>query len=159
MQVSVFVRKGWTLFAEQSRSERTNFHCTTQKIQLPSDSTHPNNTSSLALRATMISRNLKNTLVVSVGFLFLFTASGGLQNLQVGRLVQGKARSRRDVAPLPSVGFSGTVHNVTIKYSHYDLRQMQLFFQVHTMIVLLLYCIVSQHLSLCLLSARVSCGC
>ncbi|XP_070843766.1 protein unc-93 homolog A [Chaetodon trifascialis] len=30
----------------------------------------------------MISRNLKNVLVVSVGFLFLFTAYGGLQNLQ-----------------------------------------------------------------------------
>lgn len=31
----------------------------------------------------MISRNLKNVLVVSVGFLLLFTAYGGLQNLQV----------------------------------------------------------------------------
>ncbi|XP_041815347.1 protein unc-93 homolog A [Chelmon rostratus] len=30
----------------------------------------------------MISRNFKNVLVVSVGFLFLFTAYGGLQNLQ-----------------------------------------------------------------------------
>lgn len=50
--------------------------------------------SSLVLRGppafggeTMLSRNLKNTLVVSVGFLFLFTANGGLQNLQVGRFV------------------------------------------------------------------------
>lgn len=33
--------------------------------------------------ATMLSRNLKNVLVVSVGFLFLFMAAGGLQNLQV----------------------------------------------------------------------------
>ncbi|XP_003971963.1 protein unc-93 homolog A isoform X1 [Takifugu rubripes] len=32
--------------------------------------------------ATMLSRNLKNVLVVSVGFLFLFMAAGGLQNLQ-----------------------------------------------------------------------------
>lgn len=31
----------------------------------------------------MLSRNLKNVLVVSVGFLFLFMAAGGLQNLQV----------------------------------------------------------------------------
>uniref|UniRef100_H2SU40 Protein unc-93 homolog A n=1 Tax=Takifugu rubripes TaxID=31033 RepID=H2SU40_TAKRU len=30
----------------------------------------------------MLSRNLKNVLVVSVGFLFLFMAAGGLQNLQ-----------------------------------------------------------------------------
>ncbi len=35
--------------------------------------------------AVMISRNFKNVLVVSVGFLFLFTAYGGLQSLQVGR--------------------------------------------------------------------------
>lgn len=35
--------------------------------------------------ATMLSRNLKNVLVVSVGFLFLFMAAGGLQNLQVRR--------------------------------------------------------------------------
>lgn len=34
----------------------------------------------------MISRNLKNVLVVSVGFLFLFTAYGGLQNLQVSKV-------------------------------------------------------------------------
>lgn len=34
--------------------------------------------------ADMISRNFKNVLVVSVGFLFLFTAYGGLQSLQVG---------------------------------------------------------------------------
>lgn len=33
----------------------------------------------------MISRNLKNVLVVSVGFLLLFMAYGGLQNLQVGK--------------------------------------------------------------------------
>lgn len=32
----------------------------------------------------MISRNFKNVLVVSVGFLSLFTAYGGLQSLQVG---------------------------------------------------------------------------
>ena len=31
----------------------------------------------------MISRNFKNVLVVSVGFLFLFTAYEGLQSLQV----------------------------------------------------------------------------
>lgn len=34
--------------------------------------------------AVMFSRNLKNTVVVSVGFLFLFTAYAALQNLQVG---------------------------------------------------------------------------
>lgn len=34
----------------------------------------------------MISRNLKNVLVVSVGFLFLFTAYGALQNLQVSKM-------------------------------------------------------------------------
>lgn len=33
----------------------------------------------------MLSRNLKNVLVVSVGFLFLFMAAGGLQNLQVSK--------------------------------------------------------------------------
>lgn len=101
VQVSVFVRarvsKGWTLFAagspKQSMPEVTNFHCITQEIQLLYDNTHPNNTSSFVLRAacfrreTMFSRNLKNVLVVSVGFLFLFTANGGLQNLQVGRFV------------------------------------------------------------------------
>lgn len=32
----------------------------------------------------MISRNSKNVLVVSLGFLSLFTAYGGLQSLQVG---------------------------------------------------------------------------
>lgn len=32
----------------------------------------------------MISRNFKNVLVVSIGFLSLFTAYGGLQSLQVG---------------------------------------------------------------------------
>lgn len=37
------------------------------------------------LEGTMLSRNLKNVLVVSVGFLFLFMAAGGLQNLQVRR--------------------------------------------------------------------------
>lgn len=31
----------------------------------------------------MISRNTKNVLVVSFGFLLLFTAYGGLQSLQV----------------------------------------------------------------------------
>lgn len=36
------------------------------------------------LRAAMFSRNLKNTVVVSAGFLFLFTAYAALQNLQVG---------------------------------------------------------------------------
>lgn len=34
--------------------------------------------------AAMISRNFKNILVVSIGFLSLFTAYGGLQSLQVG---------------------------------------------------------------------------
>lgn len=34
----------------------------------------------------MISRNLKNVLVVSVGFLFLFTAYAALQNLQVSKM-------------------------------------------------------------------------
>uniref|UniRef100_A0A3Q3XCC3 Protein unc-93 homolog A n=1 Tax=Mola mola TaxID=94237 RepID=A0A3Q3XCC3_MOLML len=36
----------------------------------------------------MISRNFKNVLVVSVGFLFLFTAYGSLQSLQVHSLAQ-----------------------------------------------------------------------
>lgn len=35
----------------------------------------------------MLSRNLKNVLVVSVGFLFLFMAAGGLQNLQVRKMI------------------------------------------------------------------------
>lgn len=34
---------------------------------------------------TMISRNFKNILVVSIGFLSLFTAYGGLQSLQVSQ--------------------------------------------------------------------------
>lgn len=41
----------------------------------------------------MLSRNLKNVLVVSVGFLFLFMAAGGLQNLQVSKMMHNDGAS------------------------------------------------------------------
>ena len=38
----------------------------------------------MKLSAGVMERNLKNVLVLSLGFLLLFTAYGGLQSLQVG---------------------------------------------------------------------------
>ena len=38
----------------------------------------------MKLSAGAMERNLKNVLVLSLGFLLLFTAYGGLQSLQVG---------------------------------------------------------------------------
>lgn len=43
----------------------------------------------------MISRNFKNVLVVSLGFLSLFTAYGGLQSLQVGAKASYKQQMQR----------------------------------------------------------------
>lgn len=93
VQVSVFVRARVQLLdlvrsrLAGIRGEKLPLHNTGDTVAVGQD------TSSLVLRRTcflreaMINRNLKNTLVISVGFLFLFTASGGLQNLQVRRPV------------------------------------------------------------------------
>lgn len=55
--------------------------------------------SSRGSSGVMISRNLKNVLVVSVGFLFLFTAYGGLQNLQVSRTPRRASEGQNSARP------------------------------------------------------------
>lgn len=44
----------------------------------------PRSLSGVKLPASAMERNLKNVLLLSLGFLLLFTAYGGLQSLQVG---------------------------------------------------------------------------
>lgn len=52
----------------------------------------PRSLSGVKLPAGAMERNLKNVLLLSLGFLLLFTAYGGLQSLQVG------VRRPRDLA-------------------------------------------------------------
>lgn len=74
----------WTLLTlELFAVNNINIRNRTPLVCSPVSPKHPSSGSGSS--GIMISRNLKNVLVVSVGFLSLFTAFGGLQNLQVSK--------------------------------------------------------------------------